>query len=186
MLSLCPFSKSSRSQSGFTLIELMVVISIIAIMFGIDLSSYNTFNRNQILQQAAENLRSDLRLAQNKALAGQKPVNQPTFCNGGTLIGYGFTINAFSYSFAAYCSDGTVSAPVKSVDLAQKNVGLVYTAPKLIFLVLGRGVDLGSSERQTITLNSAGQSRYIDVSPQGVIKLYSPGAVVTPMEDPFV
>lgn len=58
---------------GFTLIELLIAISIIGIIFTVGLARYNQFNRRQILVQAARELKSNLRLAQSKALAGEKP-----------------------------------------------------------------------------------------------------------------
>jgi len=172
----CP-APLTRLKKGFTLIEMMVVISIIAIIFSISVSSYVTFNRNQILQQAAEGVRSDLRLAQNKALAGQDPSSS---CSAPhTLLGYRFSISGSSYSISVFCSSDDPSepirTPIKTVDLSSQNITLSTTpaGAKIIFLVLGRGVDLDAVAPTVLTISANNQSRLIDISPEGVIKLHN-------------
>jgi len=164
-------TKLIKQVSGFTLIELMVVVSLIAIMFSIGLASYNTFNRNQILQQAAEETRSNLRLAQNYALVGQKPAG----CAGLTLKGYNFVTTVHTYSINAVCSDDSISGPIKTVDLSSKNISIsVNPNPPatIVFLVLARGVDTGNVQDKTITLSTpSGLNRVIEISTEGVIKL---------------
>lgn len=74
MKKFCPKS------SAFTLIELLVVVSIIGILFTVGLALYNDFNRRQIVVQAAKELKDNLRLAQSKALAGEK---DSSICGSG-------------------------------------------------------------------------------------------------------
>ncbi|HAI62801.1 MAG: Type IV pilus transmembrane protein FimT [candidate division WWE3 bacterium GW2011_GWF2_41_45] len=57
-------------NKGFTLVELMIVVSILAIVSGIMIPSFSSYTRNQTLKQAQENLKSDLRSLQNRALTG--------------------------------------------------------------------------------------------------------------------
>jgi len=57
-------------SKGFTLIELLVVMSIIAILGGSIIPSFSTYLKDQNLKQAQEQLKSDLRTIQNKALTG--------------------------------------------------------------------------------------------------------------------
>jgi len=58
-------------KRGFTLVEILVATSILAIIFGIGLARYQAFNRRQVLNQAVLTLQSDLRLAQSLAFSGQ-------------------------------------------------------------------------------------------------------------------
>lgn len=57
-------------RNGFTLIELMVVVGILALVSGIMIPSFSNYTRNQSLKQAQENFKSDLRSIQNRALTG--------------------------------------------------------------------------------------------------------------------
>lgn len=57
---------------GFTLIELMIVISLFGIAASLITASYLTFERSQRLKSAAAQLKSDIRLIQNKATSGDK------------------------------------------------------------------------------------------------------------------
>lgn len=57
-------------RDGFTLIELMVVVGILALVSGIMIPSFSNYTRNQSLKQAQENFKSDLRSIQNRALTG--------------------------------------------------------------------------------------------------------------------
>ena len=93
-------------KKGFTLIELMVTISIIGILFTIGMAGYTRFNRSQTLVQAALELRNDLRLTQDKALVGEKPSG---WCTGEdeNMEGYRlvFAGDGQSYSIRPRCSD---------------------------------------------------------------------------------
>lgn len=55
---------------GFTLIELLVVISIIAIITGAIVPNFNTYIKNQNLRQSGDQIKTDLRSVQNRALTG--------------------------------------------------------------------------------------------------------------------
>lgn len=59
---------------GFTLLELLVVISIMAVLTIIAVPSFNEYSRNQKLNDAASQLQSILRQTQNNAQTG-------TVCN---------------------------------------------------------------------------------------------------------
>ena len=64
-----------RKSKGFTLIELLVVITLFGIVSTLITASYTTFERNQRIRNATQTLKNDLRLVQNKALAGDKGVS---------------------------------------------------------------------------------------------------------------
>lgn len=66
--------------SGFTLVELLVTVSLIAIVTGAVIPNFNSYIRNQNLIQAKEIFKSDLRSVQNKALTG-------AYSNNTVLVG---------------------------------------------------------------------------------------------------
>lgn len=57
-------------RSAFTLIELLLVVTIISIITVGVIPAFSTYIRNQNLKQAQEQLKSDMRSVQNKALTG--------------------------------------------------------------------------------------------------------------------
>ena len=98
------------SSKGFTLLELLVVIGIIAILSSIVLGGYRTGEDKFALQRSANKLSQDLRQAETMAMTGKSaPVTFGEIFPGG---GYGFyfdtatsTGGAGSYSFFCDCND---------------------------------------------------------------------------------
>lgn len=117
-----PFFKSPLVRSrlaivgkGFSLIELLIVISLFGVAASLITASYLSFDRNQRLKNAALVLKSDLRLVQNHATSGDKgQKSADTICPrvGYTLGGWYLkaAAGAHSYSFGGVCvrqSDGS-------------------------------------------------------------------------------
>ncbi len=57
------------SVSGFTLIELLVAVAIIAVITAISIPYFHDFTANQTMNRAVEQVRNDLRTAQNRAVS---------------------------------------------------------------------------------------------------------------------
>lgn len=70
---------------GFSLIELLVVISILGLLAGLGIASFSSFNRASQLSNAASQLRSDIRLAQSRALSGDKGFENGNRCDNDNL-----------------------------------------------------------------------------------------------------
>jgi len=176
---ICPTKisrKFSRVNPGFTLIELLVTISIIGVLFGIGVAKYNEFNRRQILDQAAQELRSNLRLAQDKALAGEKDCSSSK-CGGSdgicgtndanekSLEGWYVSFSANNYQIYGKC--GVAQFSPQTVDLSGRNITLSSFPSNLVrFKPLAQGVD-GAT---TISLSGYGETRPITVTGTGEIK----------------
>lgn len=161
------------SPKGFTFIELLVAGFIIGATFTFGVAKYNEFNRRQIVIQAAEELKSHLRSAQSKALAGEKNCS---VCQVGGECGDGddLTLNGWCVSFSSYgyqiygsCGLGVDEQlfSATTVDLGSRNLEILPASP-ICFLPLGQRVE-GAS---TITLSGYGETREVKVSTLGEIK----------------
>ncbi len=148
------------TRRGYTLIELLVGISIIAIIFSIGFVSYREFSRRQALVGILKQVKSDLRLAQQFALTGQKPDG----CS--TLSGYKFNRDdSLNYSLIAVCSNG--SYIYKSVSMPTDTT---ISAGSVTFKVLGQGTDLSTPLTFTLTNLDAGTSGTVVVGIGGDVK----------------
>lgn len=146
-----------KNSFGFTIIELLIAISIMALLFGIGVAKYVSFNQGQIIKQAAQKLKSDLRVAANKAITGEK--------NGcGTLDGYQISFTGGQYLIAAACSGGTFIA-VNTISLPS---GVTFNPlpSSVFFKVLGQGV----SSAITIVLSGFGKTEIVTVNISGEIQ----------------
>ena len=96
---------------GFSLIELMVVVSLFGISASLVTASYLTFERNQRVRNGAVQLRNSLRFAQNKASSGDKGLtgtlcNSPTSGLEGTLGGWYIKVDTSNGANTSYILGG--------------------------------------------------------------------------------
>lgn len=134
-------------KKGFTLIEILTATSIMTLLFGIGMIRYNEFNQTQTLKQTALKLKNDLRMVQNKALAGEKPALGCT-----VLDGYKVTFTATTYQYQATCSPAALG-PATTYSLPA-SVSFSSYPSSIIFKVLGQGVNAAG------TICLAGFSKY--------------------------
>lgn len=90
----------TKQSSGFTLIEILVSISILAILFSFGVTTYIDFNRRQLVAQTAKNIAEDLRLTQSYAENNQKP----TGCDTLQSYSLDFNLAQRTYTINAHCS----------------------------------------------------------------------------------
>ncbi len=121
-------------QKGFTLIEILVSITILLLIVGGGIAAYTRFNDRQQLVQSAKNMQSSFRLAQKKSRAGDKP----EACN--RLEGYSIQGNSGESVLQVFanCKDGT-KALSSTIDLVGESTTLSQDVD-LVFHVLSKGV----------------------------------------------
>lgn len=151
-------------RRGFTLLEVLVAATIISLLSGISLVGYNRFQERQQLNAAKEQLRNDLRLTQQKALAGEKPAGWCAAA-GQTLTAWRLAfISATVYEIRGICSTD-VAVTDKSVVLTG-NASKISGADQIDFAPLtGAAADISftllattasGNWRATVSVTSAG------------------------------
>lgn len=108
-------------ESGFTLIELIVVISIMVLMLGTGVISYLQFNDRQALLAATEELTTVLRSAQTRARTGDRPEG----CD--RLLSYSVRVPAGSsiVTLSAVCENDTYSRSENTLSGGTTASGLI-------------------------------------------------------------
>jgi prepilin-type N-terminal cleavage/methylation domain-containing protein len=154
-------------KSGYTLIEILVGLTIVGLLFGVGYANFRAFSQRRVVIDAAKNLQGDLRLTQGMAIAGQKPddpaCNSPT----NTLNGYYFNIlSETSYEIRASCSGGIPGAANKTITL---NNGALFASPfpspnPILFKVIGQGTNIPEGQNVVIKMVQAGTTNESSVT----------------------
>jgi len=158
---------SKLQKKGYTLIELLITLAIMSILFGLGFISFRNYSRIQVLRSFTRKIRSDLSLAREKAISGEKPIDVE--CNGtNRLDGYYLRVTADqSYVVEAVCSGGTVV--VKTVP-SENGLSIGIPENPIFFKALSKGTNLSSDMQITITQPSTGNTSSVLVTQSGEIK----------------
>lgn len=141
-------------RGGYTLIEILVALSIVGLLFAFGFVSFRDFSRRQAVTGAADAVRGDLRLAQGNAISGQKP--DDAHCGSPDLLnGYLFdVVSPNEYKIEADCTGGTVLT--KDV-VTPPGISISVPSPNPIeFKVLGQGTNIDSGLSAIITVTQTG------------------------------
>ncbi|MFA6394298.1 MAG: prepilin-type N-terminal cleavage/methylation domain-containing protein [Patescibacteria group bacterium] len=172
-----------KNQSGFTMIELLVGIFIIAMISGIFLANYRSSDENSKLKNAADKFASDIRLAENYTLGSRKHlagIDPPDVPSGGWGVYLNIAESAGVYKIFAdknanrlYDSgeeekefvlpDGVLFSATTKGDQAV----IVFMPPDPDTFING-----GRPENITITLHysRAGTIAYVYVNSEGLVE----------------
>src|SRR3990167_9873510 len=61
--------KIKKNKKGFTVIELLIVVTIMALLIAVVLPGFSSFRKSQILSNSSEEIRSSLSRARSETLA---------------------------------------------------------------------------------------------------------------------
>jgi len=151
-------------QSAYTLIEILVAITIIGLLFNVGYANFRAFSQRQALSGIIKQIQGDLRLAQQMALSGQKPQGPDALaCQTNSLDGiqFGMTTSApYLYRIRALCgSGGTNTLPIiKEFDFPSDVTPspVTFSPNPIIFKVLGNGTNIPAGGSVVITLTQVG------------------------------
>lgn len=115
----------SLPSRGFTLLELLVVFSIIGVLAGVGFAAFTNYSRSQALDQAVQDIKIAIEKTKFNAVSSVKPASCTT--NNKTLNGYQIVFNPGnnSYTIYAICSSEQFQISTK----AFPNITMVTTGP---------------------------------------------------------
>lgn len=151
------------SQKGFTIVEMIVVFTVIAVLSTISIAAFVSYNRSQVLQIGADEVSQALVLARSRSVSQTKPDQ----CSSQVLDGYKVILNISdsSYRVIAVCSDtfeyqiGNTSYLPKNVTFSQQTTSTSFFFPIIVSGVQGQG---------TIYLTAYGKNKTISVTSTGI------------------
>jgi len=166
-------------KNGYTLIEVLIVIAIMAILFTIGFNSFQDYQRQQILIAGVRGVTADLHTAEEYALSGYKPGGCTTLLNG-----YKFNVtSSTTYTISANCTPNT-DIQVETNTMPQ---GLTISTPNpnpIFFKTLGQGTNIPSGGTATITITQTqtAKSHILSIGNYGNVQDIgtSQGATPTP------
>jgi type II secretory pathway pseudopilin PulG len=142
-------------MAGFTIIELLIAISVMLLLVGGGMAAFVTFNDKQVILGEARRLQGMLRSAQTKARNGAKPAT----CT--RLDGYRVFLDVGSQTVREYAVCAGVNVISSSYNLPT-GIG-VESQLNVVFLVLHGGVVNPS----TVTVTSTSGKEYTFEITQG-------------------
>jgi prepilin-type N-terminal cleavage/methylation domain-containing protein len=87
-----------RKKNGFTILELLIVLSIMAALFALTVGSLTSLNKTQSLQQETQNVLTSLKKARSLAMNAQ--VSQ---ISDNWVYGYVYALDLSSANSHGYC-----------------------------------------------------------------------------------
>ena len=164
----------SKNGAGFTLIEILLAMSIVLLIASGSFIGFKSFNQQQALSSTWDTLRNNFNEARSNAAS---QVIRTSVCNspGQTLVGHQLNFYTNSYDLVEVCQNagGAEPAPLPLIKTIPLPPGITFNPvpnPAFIrFVVLTGGISGVSNRTVTIT-NTQGNTRSITVNTVGVIQ----------------
>jgi type IV fimbrial biogenesis protein FimT len=145
-------SRHHPAQRGFSLIELMVVVTVTAVMLGIGVPAFKQFTATQRVKSAAVDLATTLLQARSEAIKRNVAV---TIAHNTGGWAYGWTVVAGTVTVAEQAALGDVTVTANP------------TSASVVYSGNGR-ITAGSSVKFQVGSSDTTQVRCVTVSPSGV------------------
>lgn len=160
------------TKHGFTLIEMIVVITIIMIISTIGIASFVDYGRTQEVNTATLEIASMLQLARSRTISQIRPPDSVVQCSGKTLDGYRVTFSdSRNYLLKAVCEGNEYNLPNESRTLSSNlSITSLSFPNSFTFRVLTGGVDGVDPAGTNITVSGYGKTK--------TIMLYNNGRIV--------
>jgi Tfp pilus assembly protein FimT len=146
------------------MVELLVVVSIIAIMTGALIPSFSGYTRNQALRQAQEQLLNDLFTAQNNALAGRKNTLTPSGVThwGLRFNQVGLAANEYEFVTSSNPTDCVGATSERRLSLTE-DMDIVNSSNACVFFSISNGNSYGAANKN-VRVQRAGSTSCYEIS----------------------
>lgn len=168
------FTENLKFQSGFTLIEIIVVIGTLGVLSTIGIASFVSYSRTQAINSAAFDVVTSINLAKSRARTQYKPSTGT--CRVPVLRGYQITIvDATTYRLEVNC-EGFVDILPGATATLPSNGNITFAAASrnktFLFKVLSGSVQIpGGLQSDTIVITGFGITKTITISSNGKIAI---------------
>lgn len=172
--------KNNLQEQGFTFLELLIVIAIMALFSTLSVGGYTAFNENKKIDADTNQLVSTIELAKKKSRAGDKSgiVQAGVDYSACDLDGYKVAItSASTYSLqAVMCSNSSPSCTLNSgcadISIASyslaSSVSLEPTTGAVT--IAGAGVAISGVSTITVTNSKNSKSKTITINGAGIVE----------------
>lgn len=154
------YQQSAQYQQahGFSLIELLIVITIGAVVLGVGVSRFTTFNRTQGIKSAGLYLKNNLRLIQTTTsieVSGDCPLDE-------SLLGHEVSIgyNTSNYTVTPLCSGGLSTNSKQYLLPAGYQFSRYQGGDVANFQILGLGAGLNVDQVRIGIMSTTGSYYY--------------------------
>lgn len=169
-----------NSKRGFTLIELMIVLSIMAVLGTVGVAGFRNYSQIQVLQSSVNEFTTALNTARSRALSQVKPA---ICASSSTLDGYGVKVLANSYRIFVRCSESDkANDSIGKEIILSKNISFADADNNKIFFfpTLTGGV----STPEQVTISGYGKGKIVSINSLGGIAAMLPPPTPTPTPTP--
>lgn len=164
-----PKPLNHKLQNAFTLVEILVGLTIMAMLFVGGYTAYREFQRRQVVNSAATELKTNLSLVRQRALSGEKG-SDCTNANK-TFVGYEFGISdSTHYYYRPSCPDQALYSNSTTTITLTQGVTISGTNIPVLFKTIGQGTNLSSDAVLTITQTSTNTSKSVTIKTGGAIE----------------
>jgi prepilin-type N-terminal cleavage/methylation domain-containing protein len=154
-----------RAAKGFTLVEVVVVMALLAILSGLAVVNLIGNQREVVADASASTLIADLRTQQMKAMMGDDS-------GGATAQSYGILFETNSYTLFAGSSYSASDPNNFEVQIDGLTIDSTLPADTVIFNKASGEVSGFTAGQNTVTFtNSGGDTTILDINRYGVVNV---------------